>query len=138
MAPVTFTIPGAPFAKQRARASVRPGGKGARVYTPAETVSFERTVGTIAAPHFPAPLVGPVRLAVEATFAIPPSWSKKKRAAALGQPHTQKPDLDNITKALLDGLNRIAFADDSQVAEQILCKRWGETAETHVTVEPLT
>lgn len=136
-AAVSFVIPGAPFGKQRPRASTRPGGKGARVYTPKETVQHEDKIGSLALPHFPAPFEGPVRLVVEATFALPASWSKKKRAALLGQPHTSKPDASNVCKAVEDGLNRIAYADDAQVADQVTRKRWGEVAETRVTVEAL-
>jgi hypothetical protein len=33
---------------------------------------------------------------------MPKSWSKKKRDAMRGQKHTQKPDKDNLEKALLD------------------------------------
>ena len=33
---------------------------------------------------------------------MPKSWSKKKKAAMNGQPHTQKSDLDNLLKALWD------------------------------------
>ena len=40
------------------------------------------------------------------TFSIPMprSWSKKKREEMNGTPHQQTPDLDNLLKALLDGL----------------------------------
>lgn len=129
---VTFTVPGKPFAKQRAR-STRQG----RVYTPKETVSFERTVGQIAAQHFPAPITGPVSVEIIATFATPDSWSAKKRAASIHRPHTQRPDLDNIAKSICDGLNRIAFADDGQVAQITARKVWGLTAQTVVHVEPM-
>lgn len=130
---VTFIIPGKPFAKQRPRFSRKSG----RSYTPGETVSFERTVGQIAMQHFPQPITGPVRLTIFATFAPAQSWSKRKTAEHLHRPHTQKPDLDNIQKAICDGLNRIAFADDGQVAE-ILCRKvWGLNAQTVVTVEAI-
>ena len=129
---VTFTIPGKPFAKQRPRAT-RMG----RVYTPAETVSFERTVGMIANPHFPQPIDGPVRLTVVATFAPPASWSKKKTAAMLHRPHTQRPDIDNCVKAVADGLNRIAWADDGQVAEIVAKKVWGSVEQTVVHIDAL-
>ena len=135
MTAITFTIPGKPFAKQRPRVSAF-GGK-ARAYTPKETVSFERTVGQTALPHFTAPVSGPVRLTIFATFSPAPSWSKRKRADHLHRPHTQKPDLDNIAKAIKDGLNRIAWADDSQVSEMICRKVWGLTEQTVVMVEAL-
>ena len=129
---ITLTILGQPFAKQRPRAT-----KQGRVYTPAETVSFERTVGQIAAQQFPAPITGPVKLTIAATFQPAKSWSKKKTADHLGRAHTQRPDLDNIAKAIKDGLNRIAWADDSQVAEMTCRKVWGPTAQTVVHVEAL-
>lgn len=128
---VTFTVPGKPFAKQRPRAT-RQG----RVYTPSETVSFERQVGQIARPHFPEPFTGPVRLTISAVFAPPASWSKRKTEAHLHRPHTQRPDVDNIGKAIADALNRIAWADDAQVADIRIRKGWGLTDATHVIVEP--
>jgi len=131
-AAVTFCVPGKPFAKQRPRAT-RQG----RVYTPKETVSFERTVAQIALPAFPQPMTGPIKVTIRATFQPPQSWSKKKVAEHLHRPHTQRPDLDNCAKALLDGLNRIAWADDGQVAEIVVSKVWGVTAQTVVTVEAM-
>lgn len=128
----TFTIPGKPFAKQRHR-TTRQGF----TRTPAATVNYERVVGLLAMQHFPQPLAGPVRLRIEATFEPSASWSGKKKREALGTPHTFKPDMDNCCKSVLDGLNRIAWADDSQVAEIVATKRWGETAQVVVTVEAL-
>ena len=128
-----FEIPGKPFAKQRPRFSRASG----RTYTPGQTVSFERTVGQIALTHFPQPIEGPVKLTIWATFEPAKSWSKKKTAEHLNTPHMQRPDLDNIQKAILDGLNRIAFADDGQVAEISCRKVWGPVARTVVTVEAL-
>lgn len=129
----SFTIPGKPFGKERPRAT-RQG----RIFTPARTVSFERKVGTIAQPLFACPIEGPVKLRVVATFEIPKSWTKAKRAAAQGAFHTQKPDGDNCLKAIKDGLNRIAWMDDSQVADARIVKRWGPQAETYVLVEALS
>ena len=129
---VTFTVPGKPFAKQRARAT-RQG----RMYTPKETVSFERVVGQLATRHFPEPITGPERLTVIATFVPPASWSSKKRAVFLGKPHVQRPDLDNCVKAISDALNRIAWADDGQVAEVMARKAWGEVEQTIVQVRAL-
>lgn len=129
----TFVIPGKPFAKQRPRFSRRNG----RAFTPKETVSFEQTVGAIAVKHFPTPIQGPVRLKVAATFIPAPSWSKKKTAAHINRPHMQRPDLDNIVKAISDGLNRIAYADDGQIVQVEASKIWGPHAQTVVTVEAL-
>ena len=62
---------------------------------------------------------------------MPPSWSAKKRAEMLGQPHRQKPDLDNFIKGLGDALH----ADDAHVATVWAAKRWAE--EGAISIEPL-
>ena len=130
---VTFIIPGKPFAKQRPRMT-RVG----HAFTPAKTRRFEDVVRAVAVETFPEPIKGPVRVTIVAVFRPAQSWSKKRRIEALGLPHTQKPDLDNIGKAICDGLNRVAFADDSQISRLDLRKQWGENERTIVTVEPDT
>lgn len=130
MSKIRIEIPGKPFAKQRARAT-RQG----RMYTPKETVSFERTVAEYALASGVKPLEGPVKFTLIAVFEPAKSWSKKKTAELIWRPHTQKPDLDNIEKAVLDGLNRIAFADDSQVCQHESKKMWGSEAKTIIEVE---
>lgn len=45
--------------------------------------------------------LGPV-LDVEFRFGIPDRWSRRKKAAMLGRPHQQRPDVDNCCKALMD------------------------------------
>ena len=57
------------------------------------------------------------------------SWSKGKRAALLGQPHRQRPDLDNLLKALLDAL----LPEDSGVADiGWMAKRWAAVPSVQV------
>lgn len=73
-----------------------------------QPVAFEKAVRRIAAPHFTAPLNGPVKVTVNgpvkvtvwATFQPPKSWTKKKTAANINTPHIQCPDLDNLAKAI--------------------------------------
>ena len=131
---VTFEIHGQPFAKERPRFSRASG----RAYTPSKTVSFEHKVGQIAMQHFPQPIEGAVKVTILASFLPAKSWSKKKTEAHLNRSHTQRPDLDNIEKAILDGLSRIAFADDSKVAWTETRKVWGPTPRTVVTIEAIT
>jgi len=126
---------GKPFAKQRPRMA-----KTGHVYTPKETVSFERVVGQIASEKIKDPLRGPVKLTVIAFFKIPKSWSKVKKADALKTLyHTSRPDYDNVLKAIADGLNRVAYVDDSQVAKAICVKLWTENdPKTRVIIENLS
>ena len=69
------------------------------------------------------------------TFVIPmpPSWSKKKRQQHDGKPHQQKPDKDNLEKALLDAI----FDDDSRIWDGRVTKLWGETGQIIITEAPL-
>lgn len=49
-------------------------------------------------------------------------------------------DLDNLVKLVKDGLNSVAYADDSQVAEVYAIKRYvqpGETSETRIAIMEL-
>lgn len=128
---VTLTIPGRPYAKKRPRFSRKIG----RAFNPAENAVAEASIGAIAVPHFPTPFPGPVRVEVIATFAIPASWSKRKAAEHLHRPHCQKPDGDNLLKAVKDALNRIAWADDGQVYDARVRKVWGLVDQTVIHVE---
>ena len=77
----------------------------------------------------------PVEVLVTAYIEPPKSWSKKKRETAYGKPHTKKPDADNIVKSVLDGLNGIAYNDDSQVFHEDGKKFYGEREHLWVTVQ---
>lgn len=127
-----FTVPGKPHGKGRPRATVVNGH--ARLYTPDTTAAYEAAVRDAGAPHFDAPIAGPVRLRIVAYFEMPRSWSKRKRAEMQGQFHTQKPDGDNVLKSFKDGLNGIAWNDDCQVADARVVKRWATHAETFVQI----
>lgn len=133
MSDLTLVIPGPPFGKQRPRMTRR-----GHVFTPKETASFERVVGQLAALKLKAPLTGPLKITIMATFQPPKSWSKKKTTAHLGRYHTQRPDTYNLAKAICDGLNRIAYADDAQLAWVEARKIWGATAQTLVLIERLS
>jgi Holliday junction resolvase RusA-like endonuclease len=81
------------------------------------------------------PHLGPIALSVTATFPIPSSWSKKRIAGALW--HTGRPDGDNLLKAVGDGLNGVAWKDDSQVASARIVKIYELVPGLEVQVTPL-
>ena len=112
---VKFFIPGNPKAKGRPKFAVRGGF--ARAYTPAKTRDYEQTVAQHGREAIKEPLEGP--LCVDLTFAlpVPASTSKKLAKTLLNTPHQKKPDLDNLIKAVTDGLNGIAYIDDGQISE---------------------
>lgn len=133
MNPVTFTIPGKPGAKQRAR-FVRTTG---RAYTPEPTARYENLVRMCAAQAMVGRglFVGPVSLVVAAVFEHPKSWSKKRRAGAAW--HESKPDGSNVLKSVEDALNGVCWVDDSQVALATVEKRYGTPARVEILVRAL-
>lgn len=136
---IRFTIPGVPVAKGRAR-SFQHGGH-IRHVTPEKTVRYESLVAHVAAVAMAggSPVEGPVRLCVMAYFPIPASWSKKRQKAALdGFEHvTKKPDLDNVVKAVKDGMNAVAWLDDSQVVSLVANKEYSDRPRVEVTFEEI-
>ncbi len=89
-----MVVPGRPVPKARPRV-----GANGNVYTPRETAEAEGAVGWAAKVKVRGrKATGP--LAVTAIFYV------------TGR---RKGDIDNLLKTVLDGLNKIAYADDSQV-----------------------
>lgn len=132
---LSFTVPGLPQGKGRARF-----GNG-RAYTPAKTVAYEGLIA-LAGQHAMegrALVENPIYLMVDAFFPIPKSWSaaRKRKAASSLVWHTAKPDGDNILKAAGDALNGIVWRDDSQIAFAKITKQYAEVPRLVVTVEVL-
>lgn len=63
---------------------------------------------------------------------MPKSWSKKKKGAMDGKPHQQKPDVDNLVKALMDCL---APEGDEKVWGVMAFKYW--TSDPRVDLEEM-
>lgn len=75
---------------------------------------------------------------IEAYFPVRQSWSKATKAFLAGKPHTKKPDLDNISKLVLDALNGGPFPDDGCVCAVKASKWWTSgTPRTEVTLRVL-
>lgn len=96
---LAFTVPGLPRPKARPRL-----GKHGNVYTPLTTVQFERDVGVYALASF-----------VRCGWRVTCEPCRIHLHVFLGS--RRRVDLDNIAKSVLDGLNRLAVADDSQFVE---------------------
>lgn len=128
-----FTIPIPPRPKQRPRFT------NGHTYTPKETIEYEAVVGFYARRSLKQPLSGALRVRMDFYLPIPKSWSKaKKTAAERGDIRpASKPDIDNLAKAILDGMNGgIAYADDSQIVE-LICNEWYGDPRTEVELKEL-
>jgi len=72
---------------------------------------------------------GNVKVDVVVAKQLLKTMSKKKRALALaGVYASSKPDLDNVLKSILDGLNGVIYRDDSQVVAMSISRIWTELA----------
>ena len=114
----SFAVPGPPVPKQRPRRNAS-----GVWYTPTRTKRYEAKVAWCArSAGLSAPLTGPVRLEILL-------WLSDRR----------RRDVDNIAKSIVDGLNRIAWADDSQVTS-LTISRAGvdrDRPRTEVTIHAL-
>ncbi|QLG89832.1 RusA family crossover junction endodeoxyribonuclease [Chitinibacter bivalviorum] len=140
MNPLEFFVPGAPVGKGRPKATTR-GGKFAHLYTPEKTVAYEGLIAHAArmAMGERELIEGPVMVQMDIRVPIAASWSKKKQELARqGEVMpTKKPDIDNVEKAIFDGLNNVAWKDDVQVVEVSKRKRFSDVPGVRVRITPL-
>lgn len=132
---LSFTIPGRLGGKGRHRSFMQ---KGVMVHkTPAKTASEEGLVAHLAAlakrEQRCAQMRGPVCLHISIARRTPVSWSKKRAAAARWV--TGKPDADNTTKLICDGINHSGvWVDDAQVAMLSLLRVYDDIGDERVVV----
>lgn len=140
METLTFSISGTPVAKGRPRATAR--GAFATVYTDGKTRAYEKAVAAVgrAVMGTKAPYEGPLTAQIRFRFEPPKSMSKRARAALLNgeAAYTGTKDVDNLTKAILDGLNKVVFRDDVQIVRLLTTKVAAEKAGVDVRIEPWT
>jgi len=131
---VEFDVPGNPIAKGRARHARR--GSHVMTYTPEKTERYENLVKMAArqAMGLRPPIEGPVRLILHVAVPIPASWSQRRQSKAAGGRigATKKPDVSNVVKALEDGMNSVVYADDSQIVDLWVSKRYSHTPGVRV------
>ena len=126
-----FIIPGPP--KGKARPRVVHG----HAYTPESTVQYEKQVQQAwreAAGDWKAENDQPLALYISMFYPIPKSHTKKKQEFERRNwiLPTKKPDIDNVLKIIMDGLNGIAYTDDKQVVEVTMRKRFSTTPRVEV------
>lgn len=137
---IKFEIPG----KVKAKQSVKFANIGGftRKYTPADVKEYANWVRLCFQKAYPENLPSafppdvPLRMKITAYFAIPKSFSKKKREIALsfGIRPAVKPDCDNISKNICDALNGIAFPDDKQIVSLEVNKYYADDAKVEVII----
>jgi Holliday junction resolvase RusA-like endonuclease len=136
MMQINFAVYGEPVPKGRPRFSTR--GKFPVAYTPEKTKNYESEVAMMAKAAMGAsePLNGALEAFIYVTFSVPASYSKKRIVACLSnsEKHTKKPDLDNVIKCVIDGMDKIVFLNDSQITSIHSTKVYGEIPKVEVLV----
>lgn len=116
---IEFTAPVVAVPKARPRFT-----RSGRTYTPAKTQAFEKQIALMARRAMADAGVsrvesGAVTVLAYFYYTPPQSWSKKRKLELIKKvvvPKTTKPDIDNLQKAVLDGMNGVVFADDALVS----------------------
>ena len=131
--PIAFSVAGDPVPQPRPRVSTRGGF--ARAYVPAKhPVHAYRAAIAAAARDAGASVHGePVQVVIDFVAARPKSHLRKSGVKP-DAPKLPRFDIDNATKSVLDSLNGVAWADDSQVARLVVEKSWGTEARTTVRI----
>lgn len=129
---------GQPVGKGRPRAVRTPAG-GIRTHTPDRTAAYESLIAETVQRRLGGEgqqgrFAGPVEVVLTFALRRPKSVSARKRPLPV-----VKPDVDNLVKAVLDGLGRTSlWVDDSQVvslsATKVYADDEGELPRTVISV----
>lgn len=135
---VKFTVLGEPTGKGRPR--FRKAGNFTQTYTPEKTVSYENLIKTEyrrQCRDFKFESTDQLDVRITAYYGIPKS--KPKKTQKLMEEYKlrplKKPDADNVIKAVLDALNKIAYHDDTQVVDLQIRRFYSRDPKLVVTIQ---
>lgn len=131
---ISFSINVTPVGKGRPR--FNPFGQ---PYTPAATRKFEKLIRDKAKEV----MVGKkpfgqdldIYMRVHFYYAIPKSWSRKKKELFAHGPKLTKPDLSNLVKSVEDACNGVIYEDDKNISDLRIVKRYSDEDEIWVSIE---
>ncbi len=143
MEALEFSFSGTPVAKGRPRATVRGGdARFATLYTDDRTRKYEAAVKRVSKVVMAGkrPFDGALSVSLRFRFQPAKSLSKRATAALLSgeEAYIGTKDVDNLAKAVLDGMNGVVFRDDVLITRLWVTKIASAKAGVDVRVEPLT
>ena len=121
---LSFSVDIKPKAKERPRFA------NGHAYTPKATKEYEQEIAWAARKVGARPLHYPCVVDITATFKAP---MKRKSFYC-----SKRPDVDNLSKAVMDSLNGVAYMDDSQIVQLTMSKNYGNANRIEVEIEYLT
>jgi crossover junction endodeoxyribonuclease RusA len=136
-----FFVPGTPQTKGSTRAFIPKGWKRAIITNDNKKAKpWEGAILAEASSHCEFLGVLAVTIEAEFVFSRPKGhFGKKGLKPSAPMKMTKKPDIDKVTRVVLDGLTGVVYPDDCQVDECRLRKRYAEPGEApgvHITVRP--
>jgi Holliday junction resolvase RusA-like endonuclease len=134
MRQLKFSIKGSPKAQKRHRHT-----KKGFTYDP--SVNDKRDFLALIHAEAPKkPLYGAISLTVRFSMPYPKKWLRTGKLAGELKPNapkefTNRPDIDNLLKFVLDSFNKVVIHDDSQVWDVRMQKTYSLTPGTEIIVE---
>ena len=104
------------YSKPQGKARPRFTRQGNRAYTPKETKLYEQQIAKAYRAAANGFSFGDKPVEIWITAVMPKAKTSKKEYPTI------KPDIDNIQKAVFDGLNGIAYNDDKQILAAVIHK----------------
>lgn len=139
--PLELWIPGLPVAQPRARAGITAGKVvvyGADSKHKIHDWKAMLRLQASKAMESRHPLPSGVAIGLTATFFFARSKQMEKDdPGRINYRHVRSPDADNLIKAVKDAFNLIVWADDCQVADECIYKRWGDNPGCQIYVQEL-
>ena len=108
-----------------------------RAYTPKKTHDYEKLISDFYKENCTDYYDSAIKVSLVFYMPIPKSTSKKKRVLMeCGEIKctTHTGDADNLTKAVTDALNGVAYEDDCLITELHIKKRYGSSAGTEMVI----
>ena len=130
-----FEVPGKIIGKQRPRVNMYTGN----VYTPNKTKDYEDWIKQnffIKYPNYKT-IENRVNIEIIAYIKIPKNVAKEDIQKMLDDKISpqKKPDIDNIVKIVLDGLNDYVLKDDIQVSKISVQKKYAQEEKLYIKIE---
>ncbi|WP_020006201.1 RusA family crossover junction endodeoxyribonuclease [Salinicoccus albus] len=139
---IEFKVEGRAVPQPRPRVYQTATGK-SRAVNSSKSVTYKRRVKLTAKSHMNRNRLNITEepIAVHLTFIYkPPKSYPKKKLKAIQEGllmHQKKPDLDNLSKGVLDALNNTVYKDDSQIVELNVRKEYGDTDHVLIRINQI-
>lgn len=129
---ITFSIPGNPVPQPRTKVCVRNNKPHGYVEKKHPIHAYRQAVALAARAAGVRQATGPVSIIIDAVFARPKSHLNKSGVKPTA-PALPRPDVDNISKGVLDALKSV-MGDDTNVSRLLVEKSWGTEGRTTVRI----